>query len=251
MGRASQMADISQYLADSNASTPPPPPIDTAAPSEAVQAPEIDTGGTTKEQRERLALAIQQEKLAKLQEEKQERESIRAMKAAQIEAARQREEESEIQQRGREVIQGARDQVTRTQETVSRSANEVGAAIGSVPIPGSLLLPLTVLLLFFFALLPVNGHTRLMWLWLTLTGNAHLSGENLSHGGAETGVPFPSSGGKETGVPFPSGSKTLPGGGADFGTTTGSKTVVGGGADFGTTTIPPVIRSFAGVGDIA
>ena len=244
------MADINQYLSEAD-TRPLAPPLDTAAPSEAVQAPEIDTGrASTKEQREQLAIAIQQEKLAKLQEEKQERESIRAMKAAQIEAARQRAEESEIQQRGREVIQGARDQVTRTQETVSRGASEVGAAIGSVPIPGSLLLPLTILLLFFFALIPINGHTRLMWLWLVLSGNAHLSGENLVHGGAETGVPFPSSGGKETGVPFPSGSKTQQGGGADFGT--GVKTQQGGGADFGPTTIttPPIIRSFAGVGDI-
>ena len=247
MGRASQMASINQYLVDSNASAPPPLSLDTAAPSDAVAAPEIEKKGTTKEQREQLALAIQQEKLAKLQEEKQERESIRAMKAAQIEATRQREEESAIQQRGREVIQGARDQVTRTQQTVTRSANEVGAAIGSVPIPGSLLLPMSILLLFFFALIPINGHTRLMWLWLVLSGNAHLSGENLSHGGAETGVPFPTSGGAETGVPFPSGSKTVP---------TPSKSVTiggGGGVDFGTSTTittPPVIRSFAGVGDL-
>lgn len=239
MARNSAMADINQYLADSNNTPTMPPMIDSAAPSEAVQAPEIESGGaSTKEQREQISLAIQQEKLEKLQEEKQERESIRAMKAAQLEAARQRAEESEIQQRGREVIQGALDQVTRTQETVSRSASEVGAAIGSIPIPGSLLLPLTVLLLFFFALIPINGHTRLMWLWLVLSGNAHLSGENLVHGGSETGVPFPTTGGAETGVPFPSGSKTVP--------------VTGGGADFGTTITapPPVIRSFAGVGDL-
>lgn len=248
MGRASQMASINQYLADSNTSSPPPLLLNGAAPSDAVAAPEIEKKGTTKEQREQLALAIQQEKLAKLQEEKQERESIRAMKAAQIEATRQREEESAIQQRGREVVQGARDQVTRTQQTVTRSANEVGAAIGSVPIPGSILLPMSILLLFFFALIPINGHTRLMWLWLVLSGNAHLSGENLTHqGGAETGVPFPTTGGAETGVPFPSGSKTVP---------APSKSVTiggGGGSDFGTSTTittPPVIRSFAGVGDL-
>ena len=240
MARSNAMADITQYLADSD-TRPLAPPINTAASTDAVQAPGIDDG-TTKEQREQLDLAIKQARLEKLEEEKQERESIRAMKAAQLQAARQREEENAIQQRGREVIQGTRDTVARTQETISRSASEVGAAIGSVPIPGSILLPLSILLLFFFALVPINGHTRLMWLWLVLSGNAHLSGENLQHQG-ETGVPFPTSGGAETGVPFPSGTKVVPtppkSGGAETGVPFPSATKS-----------TPIIRSFAGVGDI-
>ena len=44
------------------------------------------------------------------------------------------------------------------------------------PTPGGIGVPLAILLFFFFLLLPVNGHTRLMWLWLTLTGNAELGG---------------------------------------------------------------------------
>ena len=38
------------------------------------------------------------------------------------------------------------------------------------------MLPLIVLLIFVFLLLPVNGHTRLVWLWLVITGNASTGG---------------------------------------------------------------------------
>ena len=46
----------------------------------------------------------------------------------------------------------------------------------SKPTPGGIGVPLGILLFFFFLLIPVNGHTRLMWLWLTITGNAQIGG---------------------------------------------------------------------------
>ena len=49
-----------------------------------------------------------------------------------------------------------------------------GAQIESLPTPGSIVFPLVVLAAFFFLLLPVNGHTRLVWRWLVLTGNADI-----------------------------------------------------------------------------
>lgn len=47
--------------------------------------------------------------------------------------------------------------------------------IERLPTPGSMAVPLILLLLFFFLLIPINGHTRIVWLWLTLTGNAEIS----------------------------------------------------------------------------
>lgn len=47
--------------------------------------------------------------------------------------------------------------------------------LGTIPTYGSIFLPLSVLLIFFFLLLPVNGHTRAVWLWLTLTGQAEIT----------------------------------------------------------------------------
>ena len=45
----------------------------------------------------------------------------------------------------------------------------------SLPTPGSIMFPLVVLLIFFFLLIPVNGHTRLVWFWLVLSGNAEIA----------------------------------------------------------------------------
>jgi len=40
----------------------------------------------------------------------------------------------------------------------------------------------SVLMIFFFLLLPVNGHTRAEWLWLTLTGQGHIEGGGTGGG---------------------------------------------------------------------
>jgi hypothetical protein len=44
----------------------------------------------------------------------------------------------------------------------------------TVSIPGGVWLPFSILMLLFIVLLPVNGHTRLGWLWKTITGNARI-----------------------------------------------------------------------------
>lgn len=43
-----------------------------------------------------------------------------------------------------------------------------------LPDPGGIIFPLMILLLFFLILIPINGHTRLTWIWLVLTGNAQI-----------------------------------------------------------------------------
>lgn len=57
---------------------------------------------------------------------------------------------------------------------VSKATARVLRQIGSFPTPGGLLTPLVILFILFMILLPVNGHTRLMWLWLAITGNAEI-----------------------------------------------------------------------------
>ena len=63
------------------------------------------------------------------------------------------------------------------------------AQLGRIPTPGSIILPLVVLLVFFFMLLPVNGHTRFVWLWLVLTGNANI-GDNSGQNAGEASASF-------------------------------------------------------------
>jgi hypothetical protein len=62
------------------------------------------------------------------------------------------------------------------QEEVSREPRTIAwkNMIANIPQPTSLLVPLVMLLVAFFLLIPVNGHTRFVWLWLTLTGNASI-----------------------------------------------------------------------------
>lgn len=50
----------------------------------------------------------------------------------------------------------------------------VKGRIEGLSMPGGIMLPLGILLVLFLILIPVNGHTRLMWLWLAFTGNAQI-----------------------------------------------------------------------------
>ena len=52
--------------------------------------------------------------------------------------------------------------------------------LGGLPTVGGIGVPLFLVLIFYFALLPVRGadgnaHTRLGWLWMVLTNNAHIT----------------------------------------------------------------------------
>ena len=70
-------------------------------------------------------------------------------------------------------IVGAADNVG---EKVGDVANKVGGTISQISTPGSIFLPLSLLLVFFFLLLPVNGMTRAQWLYAALIGNAQING---------------------------------------------------------------------------
>jgi hypothetical protein len=80
-------------------------------------------------------------------------------------------------------FQGAQDQAFKTAEKVRDTAGGAWDWIGRIAIPGSIWLPIAILLLFFFLLLPVNGHTRAQWLWLSLIGQAHIEGGGSGAGG--------------------------------------------------------------------
>lgn len=50
-----------------------------------------------------------------------------------------------------------------------------GDAVSHIPTPGSIATPLIILLVFFLALIPIAGNTRLKWLWLVVSGNADMA----------------------------------------------------------------------------
>ena len=63
-----------------------------------------------------------------------------------------------------------------------------GDLLARIPTPTSLLFPLVILLVFFFLLIPVNGQTRAVWLWLVLTGNARI-GQGSGGGQSTAEIP--------------------------------------------------------------
>jgi hypothetical protein len=109
-------------------------------------------------------------------------------------------------QRQQEEERAREDLFTKTaSDTTTAIGNIVkgtGVQIERLPQPGSLVTPLVILLVFFFLLLPVNGHTRFVWIWLTLTGNAEI-GDNNSNVSGSSGnfatTPPASSGGQIAG----------------------------------------------------
>lgn len=71
---------------------------------------------------------------------------------------------------------------SQTVNAASSIIKGTGVRIESLPTPGSIVLPLVILIVFFLLLLPVNGHTRLVWIWLVLTGNADISNDGQGSG---------------------------------------------------------------------
>jgi hypothetical protein len=100
----------------------------------------------------------------------QEKEAARQLQA-------QQEEESVFDRTAKSTVDAFSNVIKGTQ-----------VRLESLPTPGSLLLPLIVLLIFFFLLIPVNGHTRLVWFWLVISGNAEIAvgGQSDSNATATT-----------------------------------------------------------------
>lgn len=57
---------------------------------------------------------------------------------------------------------------------VKKGAFRANRSLANIPTPGGVWAALAVLLFLFLVLFPVNGNTRLYWLWLALTGNASI-----------------------------------------------------------------------------
>lgn len=83
---------------------------------------------------------------------------------------------------------------------IKKGAFRANRSLANIPTPGGVWAALAVLLFLFLVLFPVNGNTRLYWLWLALTGNASIpqfinpnGSENAGPTGTDTGHPQNSS----------------------------------------------------------
>lgn len=83
-------------------------------------------------------------------------------------------EQLKLEQEQKSALEERTDQAAaKMQQVVNYSKFRLEA----IPMPGGLFLPIALLFVFFLALLPIAGHTRLSWLWQVVTGNAALSQE--------------------------------------------------------------------------
>jgi hypothetical protein len=88
-------------------------------------------------------------------------------------AVRRREAAEEFERQRLAALHGGQAAASRVREGVVRAAD----TIAGTPTPGGIWAPFLLLMLLVFALVPVNGQPRFVWLWLVLTQRAKLRDE--------------------------------------------------------------------------
>ena len=161
MARQDSMAAIERAL------QPPPPPDKTTAPL-AVPA----AGGSLAKP---TLTADEKRAVDAARDDRRDREQQR-LQAEKLEQQQEQQEQSRLEQA-----------LAQIRGNIGKVWDGTKGKLESLPTPGSLLFPLIILLVFFLLLIPVNGHTRLVWIWLVLTGNAEISGSNPNLGGIAGG----------------------------------------------------------------
>jgi Fe2+ transport system protein B len=120
-------------------------------------------------QQEIATKGLKQKQKSEKKTQKEREKEQKERKKEQKEAERQLKEAEKQQRRDERKAQ--------IDHAVSQTKQFFGGlwhSLGGLGTPGTIWLPIAILLIFFFLLLPVNGHTRAMWFWLAITGNARI-----------------------------------------------------------------------------
>lgn len=177
MARADSMAKIDAALARVNPATSTSTGPDDASPDVSI-APGLSTDAPltelTADQKRAYDANRQRAIDQKAEQEKIAKEQDAALRQ---QLATEKAEEDAFKASARATVQGAKNIVRGT-----------GVTLGNLPQPGSIVLPLVVLIVFFLLLIPVNGHTRFVWLWMVLSGNAVI-GQSSPGSGGDTATP--------------------------------------------------------------
>lgn len=140
------------------------------------------TDNTSEEEERQLDAAVASlDPIAEIKKRKKEEEDL-ARKVAQQKKEGIHNAQTIIQV-GTDAFKNVQDQAFNTAEKIRDTAGGVWGSIGRVAIPGSIWLPVAILLIFFFLLLPINGYTRMQWLWLALIGQAQITSGGSGGGG--------------------------------------------------------------------
>lgn len=161
MARLDAMATIANYLS-------PPPVQPHADPSDSVPnvqvAPGINAPAPLTELTANQKRAFDANRQTQQDQQKAEKD-LELSRSEQLQAAMAADQAKK---------DAFEQQAQTTVGAVKRIGTGAGVRLASIPLPGGLTLPLVILFVFFALLIPVNGHTRLTWLWLVLTNNASI-----------------------------------------------------------------------------
>lgn len=110
-----------------------------------------------------------------------EQEKIRKAREDMLgeEAAKAQEEEERKQAEREKTLIGIGEKLLNQSKATATGA---GVKIANIPTPGNITVPLTLLVIFFIALITYAGHTRLQWIWLVLTSNAYVGAQGTATG---------------------------------------------------------------------
>ena len=89
---------------------------------------------------------------------------------------------------GAKIGADVRGNVDNTVSKVQDTVGHVAGTLEQVSTPGGIFLPITILLIFFFLILPVNGMTRAQWLWLSIIGDAQIQASGTTTSATTNGV---------------------------------------------------------------
>lgn len=123
----------------------------------------------SKQVKEKLKEEIQLAKIRKEEEEKRKQETLETIQKT---------------QQGIGIAANVASGITGTASNIAGKTVELTTSatdtLSTISAPGSIFLPISILLLFFFLILPVKGMTRAQWLFLAITGQAKIM-SSLSH----------------------------------------------------------------------
>jgi len=115
--------------------------------------------------KERIQEEIKAAKVRKEEEKQRRVEQTKTFKAV-----------KDVHDIGHTVYSDVKNNIDNGVSKVEDNFNAAKATLEGVSIPGSIWLPISVLLIFFFLLLPVKGKTRAEWLFQAAVGQAEITG---------------------------------------------------------------------------
>ena len=95
-------------------------------------------------------------------------------------AARDAQRRAQQQQRTnvndtRQIMRGISGGFRAVNLALRQQGQQLNRRLGGIATPGDVWTPFFILLALFLIMIPVNGHSRLLWLWLVILGGAHVS----------------------------------------------------------------------------